>query len=45
MPTLLDQDGFKFFFYANEHDPRRAVKIAKDHNDEFERRWDEFFSR
>ena len=76
MPTLLNQDGFKFFFYANEHDPRhihvmnadgyakielgtlrviqrkmdpsdlrRAVKIAKDHNVEFERKWDEFFSR
>ena len=22
MPTLLLQDGFKFFFYANEHDPK-----------------------
>ena len=22
MPTLLIQDGFKFFFYANEHLPR-----------------------
>ncbi|SFP63606.1 DUF4160 domain-containing protein [Hydrogenimonas thermophila] len=21
MPTLLNQDGFKFFFYANEHEP------------------------
>ena len=21
MPTLLIQDGFKFFFYANEHEP------------------------
>ena len=20
MPTLLQQDGFKFFFYANEHE-------------------------
>jgi len=76
MPTLLDQDGFKFFFYANEHDPRhvhvmsatghakielgtlqvvrekmspsdlrRALKIAKEHNSEFERKWDEFFNR
>ena len=26
-------------------DLRRAVKIAKDHNVEFERKWDEFFSR
>ncbi len=76
MPTLLNQDGFKFFFYANEHDPKhihvmssggfakfelgtlrvvkasmppaalkRAVKIAEDHNAEFERKWDEFFNR
>ena len=22
MPTLLNQEGFKFFFYANEHNPR-----------------------
>ena len=22
MPTLLIQDGFKFFFYANEHEPK-----------------------
>ncbi len=22
MPTLLIKDGFKFFFYANEHDPK-----------------------
>ena len=21
MPTLLNKDGFKFFFYANEHEP------------------------
>jgi hypothetical protein len=22
VPTLLNKDGFKFFIYANEHDPR-----------------------
>lgn len=22
MPTLLLQEGFKFFFYANEHEPK-----------------------
>lgn len=22
MPTLLFEDGFKFFFYANEHEPK-----------------------
>ena len=21
MPTLLQQDGFRFFFYSNDHDP------------------------
>ncbi len=21
MPTLLNKDGFQFFFYANEHEP------------------------
>lgn len=76
MPTLLNQDGFKFFFYANEHEPRhihvvntnghakielgslrvtknqlppadlrKALEIAKDHNSEFERKWNEFFNR
>ncbi|MFN2202985.1 MAG: DUF4160 domain-containing protein [Caldilineaceae bacterium] len=28
MPTLLLQDGFKFFFYANEHEPKH-VHVAK----------------
>jgi hypothetical protein len=34
MPTLLLQDGFKFFFYANEHEPQhihveKAGEFAK----------------
>jgi hypothetical protein len=28
MPTLLWQDGFQFFFYANEHEPKH-VHVAK----------------
>jgi len=28
MPTLLLREGFKFFFYANEHEPRH-VHVAK----------------
>ncbi len=28
MPTLLIQDGFKFFFYANEHEPKH-VHVSK----------------
>jgi hypothetical protein len=28
MPTLLVRDGFKFFFYANEHEPRH-VHVSK----------------
>jgi hypothetical protein len=32
MPTLLLQDGFKFFFYANEHEPKH-IHIEK--GDEF----------
>nr|VFK15276.1 MAG: protein of unknown function (DUF4160) [Candidatus Kentron sp. LPFa] len=28
MPTLLFQDGFKFFFYANEHEPKH-IHVAK----------------
>ncbi|NCC53475.1 MAG: DUF4160 domain-containing protein [Spartobacteria bacterium] len=28
MPILLLQDGFKFFFYANEHEPKH-VRVAK----------------
>ena len=27
MPTLLNKDGFKFFFYANEHEPRHMHVI------------------
>jgi hypothetical protein len=28
MPTLLIQDGFKFFFYANEHLPKH-IHVTK----------------
>ena len=28
MPTLLDLNGFKFFFYANEHEPRH-IHVTK----------------
>ena len=28
MPTLLLQDGFKFFFYANDHEPRH-IHVSK----------------
>ena len=29
MPTLLTLKGFKFFFYANEHEPKH-IHILKD---------------
>ncbi len=29
MPTLLNQNGFKFFFYANEHEPKH-IHVMKD---------------
>ena len=29
-PTLLVQDGFKFFFYANEHLPRHIHVVRGD---------------
>ena len=32
MPTLLDENGFKFFFYANEHEPKH-IHVMK--NDDF----------
>ena len=32
MPTLLNKNGFKFFFYANEHEPK-YIHIMK--NDDF----------
>jgi hypothetical protein len=28
MPTLLVKNGFKFFFYANEHEPKH-VHVSK----------------
>ena len=31
MPTLLLQDGFKFFFYANEHLPKH-IHVTKSEN-------------
>ena len=71
-----NRHGFKFFFYANEHEPRhihvigvngyakielgsfkvirnnlppadlrRVLKIGGEYNAEFERKWNEFFSR
>ncbi|MGE4509783.1 MAG: DUF4160 domain-containing protein [Sulfurimonadaceae bacterium] len=75
MPTLLNHQGFKFFFYANEHEPKhvhvmrgegfakielhsmkvvqnclkpnelkKALTLTKEHQKEFERRWDEWFN-
>ena len=75
MPTLLNQNGFKFFFYANEHEPKHihiikgegfakieletlkvkqnylkpkelkmAIKIVKENQKNFIRRWDEWFN-
>ena len=32
MPTLLNISGFKFFFYANEHEPKH-IHVAR--GDEF----------
>jgi len=34
VPTLLNKNGFKFFFYANEHEPKhihvlKAERFAK----------------
>ncbi len=76
MPTILMIRGWRFFFYANEHEPkhihvaksgdfakvelgtlrvtqnwlkpqelRKALRIVKDHADDFERKWDEWFPR
>lgn len=28
MPTLLNENGFKFFFYANEHEPKH-IHVAR----------------
>lgn len=30
MPTLLKIDGFKFFFYANEHEPKHIHVVKGD---------------
>ena len=30
MPTLLNKDGFKFFFYANEHEPKHIHVMRGD---------------
>jgi hypothetical protein len=32
VPTLLNQNGLKFFFYANEHEPKH-IHVMK--NDDF----------
>jgi len=30
MPTLLNEKGFKFFFYANEHEPMHIHVMKGD---------------
>ena len=76
MPTLLLKNGFKFFFYVNEHEPKhihvakggdfakidlktfevskkfmepgdlkKAISIIKEHQKEFERKWNEYFNK
>ncbi len=30
MPTLLNKYGFKFFFYANEHEPKHIHVMRSD---------------
>ena len=30
MPTLLNEAGFKFFFYANEHEPKHVHVMRGD---------------
>jgi len=30
LPTLLNQNGFKFFFYANEHEPKHIHVMKND---------------
>ena len=30
MPTLLIKNGFKFFFYANEHEPKHIHVVKND---------------
>lgn len=76
MPTLLDINGFKFFFYANEHEPKHihvmknegfaeieleslnvvqnylkpkdlktALEIIKEHQQNFIRKWNEWFDK
>ena len=30
MPTLLNKNGFKFFFYANEHEPKHIHIMKND---------------
>lgn len=75
MPTLLNKDGFRFFFYANEHEPKhihiikgegfakielgslrvvqnylkpnelkKALELTKQHQESFERVWNEWFN-
>jgi hypothetical protein len=30
VPTLLNKNGFKFFFYANEHEPKHIHVIKNE---------------
>jgi hypothetical protein len=30
LPTLLNQNGLKFFFYANEHEPKHIHVMKND---------------
>ncbi len=31
MPTLLNKNGYKFFFYANEHEPKHIHVIKGEY--------------
>jgi len=35
-PSLLRQDGFNFFFYANEHEPKHVHVVKGDDFDKID---------
>lgn len=50
MPTILTTNGFRFFFYSNEHLPihihvEKGIRILVEENVEFfKNKWNEYFN-
>jgi hypothetical protein len=53
MPRVFEKDGYRFFFYSNDHEPiglklrelAKAQQLAEEHRDIILAKWNEHFNR